>query len=137
MGVLFGTSRAVLLGCAALMILAGLALLGSVGPGSGGLMFVILGGAAMVVLLFERTRYRSEAAERGGQPIGPGGGEPPGPWSRASRRPPRSSSIRPASAGCASSPTRGPASDATWPRTDGPPAQDVCPVRKRNLAVLT
>jgi hypothetical protein len=78
MGVLFGTSRAVLLGCAALIILAGLALLGSVGPGSGGLMFVILGGAAMVVLLFERTRYRSEAAERGGQPIGPGGGEPPG-----------------------------------------------------------
>ena len=78
MSVLFGTSRALLLGCAALLILAGVALLGSIGPGSGGLMFVILGGAAMVVLLFERTRYRSEAAERGGQPIGPGGGEPPG-----------------------------------------------------------
>jgi hypothetical protein len=76
--VLYGTSRAVLFGCAALVILAGLAVLGSVGPGSGGLLFVILGGAAMIVLLFERTRYRSEAAERGGEPIGPGGGEPPG-----------------------------------------------------------
>jgi hypothetical protein len=78
MGVLFGTSRAILLGAAGLVILAGLALLGAVGPGSGGLMFVLLGGAAAVVLLFERTRYRSEAAERAGEPIGPGGGEPPG-----------------------------------------------------------
>ncbi|MEO8228326.1 MAG: hypothetical protein ABI628_01045 [Chloroflexota bacterium] len=78
MSALFRTSRAVLFACAALVILAGLALLGSVGPGSGGLGFVILGGAAMVLLLFERTRYRSEAAERTGDPIGPGGGEPPG-----------------------------------------------------------
>jgi hypothetical protein len=76
--VLFGTSRAFLFGSAALVLLAGLALLFALGPGSGGLMFVILGGAAMVVLLFERTRYRSEAAERGSESIGPGGGEPPG-----------------------------------------------------------
>ena len=37
-----------------------------------------IGIAFMVGTLIERVRYRSEAADRSGEPHGPGGGEPPG-----------------------------------------------------------
>ncbi len=45
----------------------------------GGLSLVVLGGFLMVVAVLERRRYRSQAAEAGNEPIGPGGGETPGP----------------------------------------------------------
>ena len=78
MTVLYGCSRSVLFGLAALSFVGGLTLLAADGPGSGGL-FLTLGGAGVIIaLLFERTRYRSEEADRKGEPIGPGGGEPPG-----------------------------------------------------------
>ena len=76
---MYGFSRSVLFGVAALSFVGGLTLLGTAGPGTGGLFFTLLGGGFIIVLLFERTRYRSVAADRTGEPIGPGGGEPPGP----------------------------------------------------------
>jgi hypothetical protein len=43
-----------------------------------GLWMVGTGGALVVAGVLERTRYRSEAAERSSDPAGPGGGETPG-----------------------------------------------------------
>lgn len=78
MTALYGCSRSVLFGVAALSFVGGLSLLGTVGPGSGGLFLTLSGGVLILILLFERTRYRSQAADRKGDPSGPGGGEPPG-----------------------------------------------------------
>jgi hypothetical protein len=41
-----------------------------------GLWLVIVGLVLIVAAIVERFRYRSEAAERAGLPVGPGGGEP-------------------------------------------------------------
>jgi hypothetical protein len=73
----FTLLRGLLLAVGALMIVAGFAVLlvGGAGPG---LWLVVSGGVLMVVAVLERTRYRSEAAERGNEPAGPGGGETPG-----------------------------------------------------------
>lgn len=37
---------------------------------------IVLGAIGVVTAVWERTRYRSEAAERASAPPGPGGGEP-------------------------------------------------------------
>jgi hypothetical protein len=49
----------------------------SAGPAAipAGLWAVILGGVLLLGIAFERTRYRSEAAERQSASPGPGGGE--------------------------------------------------------------
>jgi hypothetical protein len=39
---------------------------------------VIAGAVVLVAIAIERNRYRSEAAERSFESVGPGGGEPPG-----------------------------------------------------------
>jgi hypothetical protein len=39
---------------------------------------VASGAFLIIVVVIERRRYRSEDAERAGEPIGPGGGEPEG-----------------------------------------------------------
>lgn len=54
----------------ALFVMAGLAVIAAGGaPGLSGLWLVVLGGAGLVAVAFERTRYRSETAERhGGDP---------------------------------------------------------------------
>ena len=44
---------------------------------SGGSLFV-LGALGVIAVAFERTRYRSEHADRSADPPGPGGGEDPG-----------------------------------------------------------
>ena len=62
---MYGFSRSVLFGLAALSFVGGVSLLATAGPGTGGLFFTLLGGGFIIVLLFERTRYRSVAA--GGQ----------------------------------------------------------------------
>jgi hypothetical protein len=70
--------RGLLLVVGGLMVLAGFATLivaGILGPG---LWLVVTGGVLMLVAVLERTRYRSEAAERANEPAGPGGGETPG-----------------------------------------------------------
>jgi hypothetical protein len=79
MTALYGCSRSVLFGIAALTFVFGVTLLAAEGPGTGGVFITLAGGGLIIVLLFERTRYRSEVADRQGEPIGPGGGEPPGP----------------------------------------------------------
>ena len=78
MTALYGCSRSVLFGIAALSFVFGASLLASDGPGTGGLFLMLSGGFVIIVLLFERSRYRSEASDRTGDAIGPGGGEPPG-----------------------------------------------------------
>jgi hypothetical protein len=79
MSALYGCSRSVLFGLAALSFVFGVTSLATVGPGEGGIILTCLGGGAIIVLLLERTRYRSMAAEPRAEPVGPGGGEPPGP----------------------------------------------------------
>ena len=59
-----------------LMLLGGLALIVSGGPGAfGGLWLIITGGIFLIAVALERLRYRSEQADRAGAPPGPGGGE--------------------------------------------------------------
>ena len=64
---------------ATLILLGGL---GAIAIGGGaavsGLWLVIAGAVILVALAIERNRYRSEAAERSFEAVGPGGGEPPG-----------------------------------------------------------
>ncbi|HEY7524840.1 MAG TPA: hypothetical protein VH720_14415 [Candidatus Limnocylindrales bacterium] len=64
-------------------ILLGLAGLGTLtlGPAmaASGLWLVAMGGFLILAVVLERSRYRSEAAERANDAIGPGGGETPGP----------------------------------------------------------
>jgi hypothetical protein len=72
--------RALFFGVGACMVLGGLATL-SVGTPVGpypGFWLVGSGGLLMIVAVLERSRYRSEAAERADEPAGPGGGETPG-----------------------------------------------------------
>jgi hypothetical protein len=73
------TTRAIAAIVAVLMLLGGIALIG-IGAEAGftGLWLVIIGAVFLVALAIERNRYRSEAAERGAEPVGPGGGEPVG-----------------------------------------------------------
>jgi len=73
------TTRTIIAIVAVLMLLGGVALIaiGST-PAVSGLWLVMLGAGTLVVLAIERNRYRSEAAEQGPEPVGPGGGEPVG-----------------------------------------------------------
>ena len=44
-----------------------------------GLWSIVAGAVVVVAVVLERSRYRSEAAERSDAPPGPGGGEPSAP----------------------------------------------------------
>jgi hypothetical protein len=44
-----------------------------------GLWSIVAGGVVAIAVVLERSRYRSEAAERADAPPGPGGGEPTAP----------------------------------------------------------
>jgi hypothetical protein len=73
-----GIARVIVLICGALFAIAGLllvALPGLAGTGAGIVVF-LLGGAMILGALLERIRYRSDALDRSGPPVGPGGGEP-------------------------------------------------------------
>jgi hypothetical protein len=62
-----------------LFVLSGLAGFSQGGvSASAGVWLVAVGMILIIVAVVERWRYRSEAAERQGLPIGPGGGEPAG-----------------------------------------------------------
>lgn len=80
--------RGGLIGLGLLLMLAGLALVAAV-PGVGlvGLQLVGFGAFLVLIVLFERHRYRSGAAERTNAPPGPGGGEPAGVSLEARFRP--------------------------------------------------
>lgn len=63
-----------------LLMLGGLVLVVAL-PGGGafaGLQLVAMGAFLVVIVLIERQRYRSDAAERSNATPGPGGGEPAG-----------------------------------------------------------
>jgi hypothetical protein len=73
-----GIVRALLAFVGALMLLGGLLVTVGGGPGAvGGLWLVVTGGVLLVAVALERLRYRSEQADRSGEPPGPGGGESP------------------------------------------------------------
>jgi hypothetical protein len=76
----FTLLRSLLLVVGTLMFLAGLVALtaGGIAAGVPALWLIVTGGVLMVAAVLERTRYRSEAAERANEPAGPGGGETPG-----------------------------------------------------------
>ena len=62
-----------LLGVALMIVgLAGLA----TGGWAGGIWAIVAGGVVILAVVLERSRYRSEAAERSDAAPGPGGGEP-------------------------------------------------------------
>ena len=63
-----------------LLMLAGLGVIAAL-PGINGVVgleLVGFGAFLVIVVAIERQRYRSAAAERSNEPVGPGGGEPPG-----------------------------------------------------------
>jgi hypothetical protein len=76
----FTLLRSLLLVVGTLMFLAGLVALSAGGIVAvwPGLWLIASGAVLIVVAVLERTRYRSEAAERANEPAGPGGGETPG-----------------------------------------------------------
>ena len=76
----FGAARLLVLAIGLTMVVAGLAILAYAGPAGSitGLCLIGVGIAFMIGTLIERVRYRSEAADRSGEPHGPGGGEPVG-----------------------------------------------------------
>jgi hypothetical protein len=72
-------------GLGVLMILGGLAVAATGGPGSNlvSALFLFVPGAVLIAAVFlERTRYRSLHAEQNGDGHGPGGGETQRPDSR-------------------------------------------------------
>lgn len=71
----FGRGLAIVIGT--VLVLSGLASV-SIGGAAGatGVWLVVVGLVLIVAALLERRRYRSEAADLSGLPIGPGGGEP-------------------------------------------------------------
>jgi uncharacterized membrane protein YgcG len=75
------TTVRVLVVAIALLILFGGFVAVVVGQVVQGIWAMLLGAAGLVAIAFERARYRSEAAERGSDSVGPGGGESsvPGP----------------------------------------------------------
>ncbi|MBA2380723.1 MAG: hypothetical protein H0V73_01315 [Chloroflexi bacterium] len=80
---------------ATLMLLGGLGLIAIGGTTAiSGLWPVIAGAVVLVALAIERNRYRSEAAERSFESVGPGGGEPPGSLDGRFVPPTRRSSTR-------------------------------------------
>ncbi|HXG39935.1 MAG TPA: hypothetical protein VNJ28_03240, partial [Candidatus Limnocylindrales bacterium] len=68
--------RIVLAVTGAVLAIAGLGTITSDAPGArlGGLVLVLLGGLLVLVAVLERTRYRSEDAERTADLPGPAGG---------------------------------------------------------------
>ena len=76
----FGAARLIVLALGLTMAVAGLAILAFAGPVGSitALCLIGIGIAFMIGTLIERVRYRSEAADRGAAPTGPGGGEPLG-----------------------------------------------------------
>lgn len=73
-----GIARLLVLASGALFAIGGLLLilLPSSGGTVAGLYMALFGGALIVGALLERMRYRSDALDRSGAPVGPGGGEP-------------------------------------------------------------
>jgi hypothetical protein len=66
--------RAIVAVIAVLLLIGGLAVIVGGGPQApGGLWLIVLGAAGLIAVAFERTRYRSEAAEHAGDAPGNAG----------------------------------------------------------------
>ena len=80
---LSATTRLVVGAIGVLMALVGLGMVaagtGIPGIAGSGLWLTVVGAVLVVAVVLERQRYRSEAADKTFDPIGPGGGEPIGP----------------------------------------------------------
>jgi hypothetical protein len=76
--------RVIIVAVALLMLFGGFVAL-VVGQVVQGIWAMLLGATGLLAIAFERSRYRSEAAEHAGDSVGPGGGElaPPPPPFRA------------------------------------------------------
>ncbi len=76
----FGVVRTIVIAIGFLMVLGGFAAIAAGGSGLAAFGFwnVVIGLVIIAALLLERRRYRSEPADRAGQPPGPAGGEPHG-----------------------------------------------------------
>ncbi|HLY35668.1 MAG TPA: hypothetical protein VKU35_03055 [Candidatus Limnocylindria bacterium] len=72
------TVRVLIAAVAALLMLVGLVAI-AVGQVASGLWTLAMGAVGILAVAFERTRYRSESAERQAGSPGPGGGEPEPP----------------------------------------------------------
>jgi hypothetical protein len=74
-----GVARLLALALGLTVLVVGLATIAVGGAAASitGAWIAVIGGAIVVGTLLERVRYRSEAADRIGDPTGPGGGEPP------------------------------------------------------------
>ena len=72
-----GIVRILLLVVGAVLLFGGLAavLVGGIEGAVGGIWLVVSGSVLLLAVAYERTRYRSETAERRADPPGPGGGE--------------------------------------------------------------
>jgi hypothetical protein len=75
--VLSTTARAAIIAVGVVLTLSGLGA-ASLGGGISALWLTLTGVVLVVAALVERQRYRSEAADKPFEPIGPGGGEPAG-----------------------------------------------------------
>ncbi len=62
----------------ALLFLGGLGAIttGDAGGAATGVWLLVGGSILILAVALERARYRSESADRAGEPVGPGGGEP-------------------------------------------------------------
>ena len=83
---MFAILRALVAVISVLLLVGGLVVIVAGGAAApSGLWLIILGAAGLIAVAFERTRYRSEAAERGGDAPGSAGIEdgPPDPRFRS------------------------------------------------------
>ncbi len=71
------TVRIIVGAIAVVLLLSGLFYAQIAGPPA--IWSSVVGAALLIALVVERNRYRSEAADRSFESIGPGGGEPRGP----------------------------------------------------------
>lgn len=78
MGLGIGLSRLLILVSGVLLAALGLVLIAlpDLGGTVAGFYSILIGAALIVGALLERMRYRSDAVDRSGHPVGPGGGEP-------------------------------------------------------------
>jgi hypothetical protein len=69
----------VVVGLVGIVLMVGGLLVVGAGVWPAGIWSIVVGAVLLVAVAFERSRYRSEAAERTDAPPGPGGGEPSAP----------------------------------------------------------
>ncbi len=75
---MIAAARVILAFAGGITILLGFGLMVTSGERFTGLVTVVTGGAILLAVLYERSRYRSVAADLRNEAAGPGGGEPAG-----------------------------------------------------------